>query len=166
VQLIIKKRRMNCGYSGKDFAEALGISAAYLSQLEKGVRTRPSELLLQKAAELLACTVPELFDGGLTDELAGGVSSKSAAHSGHAPPVAAHDLHVREHPPSYGTTPATPLQTSCRIPASCDLPHELADLKAQLAMLSTQVDTLTRLLGATLAANIAHNDATEKRKVG
>jgi hypothetical protein len=39
-------------------------------------------------------------------------------------------------------------------------------MKAQLAMLSTQVDTLTRLLGATLAANIAHNDATEKRKVG
>jgi len=166
VQLIIKKRRMNCGYSGKDFAEALGISAAYLSQLEKGVRARPSELLLQKAASLLSCSVSELFDGGLTDELAGGVFSKSAAHSGHAPPVDAHDLHVREPPPSHGTTPAAPPQPACRLPASCDLPHELADMKAQLAMLSTQVDTLTRLLGATLAANIAHNDATEKRKAG
>jgi hypothetical protein len=68
---------------------------------------------------------------------------------------------VREDPPSYGTTPATPLHPACRLPASCDLPHELADMKAQLATLSTQVETLTRLLGATLAAS-AH--AHEKQK--
>ncbi len=158
MQLIIKKRRMNCGYSGKDFAEALGISAAYLSQLEKGVRARPSELLLQKAASLLGCSVSELFDGGLTDELAGGVSSKSAAHSGHAPPVDAHDLHVREHPPSYGTTPATPLQTSCRIPASCDISAEISDVQERLAKMEAQLETLTRLLGATLAANTQTHD--------
>ena len=137
MQLIIKKRRIACGYSGKDFADALGISAAYLSQLEKGVRARPSDMLLQKAADLLTCTVPELFDDGLAGGLAVDIASKV----------------VREHPPSYGTTPATPLQPACRLPASCDLPHELAAMKAQLSTLSTQVETLTRLLGATLAAN-------------
>ena len=160
MQLIIKKRRIDCGYSGKDFAEALGISAAYLSQLEKGVRARPSEPLLQKAASLLSCAVPELFDSGLTGELAGGGSSKSDAHAGHSSPVAAHDLHVREHPPSYGTTPATPLQTSCRIPASCDISAEISDVKERLAKMEAQLDTLTRLLGATLAANASH----EKQK--
>ena len=145
MQLIVKKRRIACGYSGKEFAEALGISAAYLSQLEKGIRARPSDMLLQKAAGLLKCTVPELFDDGLAVGLAVDIASKS----------------VREHPPSYGTTPATPLQPACRLPASCDLPHELAAVKAQLATLSTQVETLTRVLGATLAAN-AH--AHEKQK--
>lgn len=71
---------------------------------------------------------------------------------------------VREHPPGYGAAPASQLQATCRIPASCDLPHELADMKAQLATLSAQVDTLTRLLGATLAANAqSHADVNQKK---
>jgi transcriptional regulator with XRE-family HTH domain len=149
VQLIIKKRRIACGYRGKEFAESLGISAAYLSQLEKGVRARPSDFLLQKAASLLNCTVPELFDDGLADGLAAGASSKC----------------VREHPPGYCAAPAAPLQATCRIPASCDLPHDLADVKAQLATLSAQVETLTRLLGATLAANApSHSHDAAKQK--
>ena len=73
---------------------------------------------------------------------------------------------VREHPPGYGAGPALPLQTSCRIPANCDLPHELADMKAQLATLSAQVDTLTRLLGAALAGSANTNGVEPKRKTG
>jgi len=75
-------------------------------------------------------------------------------------------MHVREHPPSYGTTPATPLQPACCLPASCDLPHELADMKAQLSTLSTQVETLTRLLGAALAGCASANGAEPKKKTG
>ena len=151
MQLIIKKRRIACGYSGKDFADALGISAAYLSQLEKGVRARPSDMLLQKAADLLACTVPELFDDGLAGGLAVDIASKV----------------VREHPPSYGTAPATPLQASCRIPASCDISAEISDVQGRLAKMEAQLDTLTRLLGATLAASgQPHGHESRKQKVG
>ncbi len=67
-------------------------------------------------------------------------------------------MHVREHPPSYGTTPATPLQTSCRIPASCDISAEISDVQERLAKMEAQLETLTRLLGATLAANTQTHD--------
>ena len=68
--------------------------------------------------------------------------------------------------------PATPPQPLCRYPADCDLVQELsaqrhaqADVQAQLATLSTQVETLTRLLGATLAAS-TQNVAHDKQKAG
>jgi hypothetical protein len=43
--------------------------------------------------------------------------------------------------------------------------HAQADAQAQLATLSTQVETLTRLLGATLAAN-SQSVAHDKQKAG
>jgi transcriptional regulator with XRE-family HTH domain len=149
--------------SKSEFARIIGVSPPVYQRYEEGRVPRAN--ILSVIAERCGVSIEYLLgdNPGLAEHASGG---QQPHHSGHAPPVAAHDLHVREHPPSYGNIPATPLQTSCRLPASCDLPHELADMKAQLAMLSTQVDTLTRLLGATLAANIAHNDATGKRKVG
>ena len=37
----------------QELAKALGISNAYLSQLEKGIRTHPSAELLDKIAKIL-----------------------------------------------------------------------------------------------------------------
>ena len=68
--------------------------------------------------------------------------------------------------------PAASPQPLCRYPADCDLVQELAahrsaqaDVQVQLATLSTQVETLTRLLGATLAAS-ANGVAHDKQKAG
>ena len=74
------------------------------------------------------------------------------------------ETHVREHPTSYGTARATPPQTSCRIPASCDISAEISDVQERLAKMEAQLETLTRLLGATLAANAqTHADGNQKK---
>ena len=50
--------------------------------------------------------------------------------------------------------------TLCRYPADCDLVRELAEMRNGLATLSTQVNTLTQLLGASLRSSI---EAPEKK---
>lgn len=146
--------------SKSEFARKIGVSAPVYQRYEDGRIPRAN--ILSVIAE--RCGVSFEYLLGDNPGIAAHASGfHAAAHSGQSPPVTAHDLHVREHPPSYGTTPATPLQTSCRLPATCDLPHELADMKAQLATLSTQVETLTRLLGATLAANAPRADLNHKK---
>jgi transcriptional regulator with XRE-family HTH domain len=129
MQLRIKQMRVAMGLSGKDFAHKLGISAAYLSQLEKGVRTCPSAELLSSMANILCCTVGELTENAVSI----------------TPPQ---DLRCAVH------APAT---TTSHTAADRDLAREVADLKATLATLTGQVQsltgqvqTLTTLLGATL----------------
>ena len=148
--------------SKAEFARLIGVPAPMYHRYELG--QVPKSHYLQVIADRCGVTIESLL--GDSPALAAPASGQQPHHPGHAPPGSAHALHVREHPPGYGAAPALPLQTSCRIPANCDLPHELADVKAQLATLSAQVDTLTRLLGAALAANSVHNDTTEKRKAG
>jgi len=148
--------------SKSEFARLIGVSPPVYQRYEEGRVPRAN--ILSVIAERCGVSIEYLL--GDSPALAAPASGQQPHHPGHAPPGSAHALHVREHPPGYGAVPALPLQTSCRIPANCDLPHELADVKAQLATLSAQVDTLTRLLGAALAANSVHNDTTEKRKAG
>ena len=65
--------------------------------------------------------------------------------------------------PTYGRSPAPPPQPLCRFPADCDLAQELSAQSAALATLSAQVETLTRLLGATLAASASHVAGSEQQ---
>ena len=135
--------------SKAEFARLIGVPAPMYHRYELG--QVPKSHYLQVIADRCGVTIEYLL--GDSPALADPASGQQPHHPGHAPPGSAHALHVREHPPGYGAAPAAPLHTTCRIPANCDLPHELADMKAQLATLSAQVETLTRLLGATLAAN-------------
>ena len=148
--------------SKSEFARLIGVSPPVYQRYEEGRVPRAN--ILSVIAERCGVSIESLL--GDSPDLAAPASGQQTHHPGHAPKVSAHALHVREHPPGYCAASAAPLQATCRIPASCDLPHELADVKAQLATLSAQVETLTRLLGATLAANSVHNDTTEKRKAG
>lgn len=46
----ISEKRLKLSLKSQELAKALGISNAYLSQLEKGIRTHPSAKLLDKIA--------------------------------------------------------------------------------------------------------------------
>ena len=48
-------------WKARGLASALGISNAYLSQLEKGIRTHPSAELLDKIAKILCLNKAETF---------------------------------------------------------------------------------------------------------
>ncbi len=65
----------------QELAKALGISGAYLSQLERGVRTNPSAELLDKIAKVLCLSKTEtetLYD--LYAKVSGQVSPDLAAY--------------------------------------------------------------------------------------
>ena len=49
----ISEQRHKLSMESQELAKALGISNAYLSQLEKGIRTHPSAELLDKTAKIL-----------------------------------------------------------------------------------------------------------------
>ena len=143
--------------SKSDFARRIGVSPPVYQRYEEGRVPRASNL--SAIAERCGVTIEYLL--------------------GDNPGLAAHasgfnrETQIRDRAPvSYGNSTATPLQSQCRYPKDCDLVQELAaqrsaqaDVQAQLAILSTQVETLTRLLGATLAAS-ANGVAHEKQKAG
>ena len=58
----LRSRRMGLGMQGKDLAERLGVSAAYVTQLEKGKRV-PSGGMLTQLAEILNVPVDWLLTG-------------------------------------------------------------------------------------------------------
>jgi transcriptional regulator with XRE-family HTH domain len=141
--------------SMRGLARAAAIDVSYLSRLESGANTSPSRSVIERIAVALEAT-PEWILGGPTE-----------IHVG-----TTREDRLREPDPVYGTTAAGTQQPFCRYPADCDLVQELsaqrhaqADVQAQLATLSTQVETLTRLLGATLAAN-SQSVAHDKQKAG
>lgn len=49
----ISEKRLKLSMESQELAQALGISNAYLSQLEKGIRTHPSAELLDKIVKIL-----------------------------------------------------------------------------------------------------------------
>ena len=150
VQLTIKARRLAMGFTGKDFARKCGISAAYLSQLEKGVRTRPSDELLSSAAAILRCSVEELtgcMPAGLDGTPATPVSVREPAFS------------VREQHGKYVACAEAQQsgKMECRYPADCNLIARLDKIEAQLQM-------LVQLLGATMAASPANAAGARKKR--
>ncbi len=55
----ISEKRLRLSMESQELAKALGISNAYLSQLEKGIRTHPSDELLDKIAKILCLNKAE-----------------------------------------------------------------------------------------------------------
>ena len=55
----ISEKRQKLSMESQELAKALGISNAYLSQLEKGIRTHPSTELLDKMAKILCLNKAE-----------------------------------------------------------------------------------------------------------
>ena len=44
-----------------EMAKKVGISTGYLCHLEKGTRLNPSNVIMEKIAEVLHCSVSEIF---------------------------------------------------------------------------------------------------------
>lgn len=59
--LKLKFKRMELGLTQQELADKVGISRYYLSCLELGKNTNPSNKLMQKLATELGSTVQELF---------------------------------------------------------------------------------------------------------
>lgn len=57
----ISEKRLKLSMESQELAQALGISNAYLSQLEKGIRTHPSAELLDKIAKILCLNKAKKF---------------------------------------------------------------------------------------------------------
>lgn len=58
---VIKKLREEKGLSQKALAERVGVTDAYITMLETGVRKNPSLAVLQRLAKALAVPVTELL---------------------------------------------------------------------------------------------------------
>lgn len=66
------------------------------------------------------------------------------------------DSAVREDSPSYG----------CRFPAGCDLPSELAEMRAEMHDMRGKLDTLLGLLGGPLRASMGIGEDRPAGKAG
>ena len=55
------------------------------------------------------------------------------------------------HAPVHSTPPAPPA-TPCRYPEACDIQAEFGQLREEMASITSQLDTVTRLLGAALGS--------------
>jgi transcriptional regulator with XRE-family HTH domain len=128
--------RAKKGISLKQLGEICGISPQGVQKWKQTGRI-PVEHLTTLSA-YFSITIDALI----------GINPDDQLHPGQAAPAP---------PPAILAVAPPATAPPCRYPADCDLPHELADMKAQLSTLSTQVETLTRLLGATLAANTSHD---------
>lgn len=154
-----RMKRLRAGKPKAAFARELGIDNPSTYQNYEDGRV-PSSRIVNKIATQCGVTMEWLMGGPDNPGL--------AIHASAYPPATkpgSSDMMLRD-------APATPPQPLCRYPADCDLVQELsaqrhaqADVQAQLATLSTQVETLTRLLGATLAAS-AQSVAHDKQKAG
>jgi transcriptional regulator with XRE-family HTH domain len=142
--------------SKAEFARFIGVPAPMYHRYELG--QVPKSHYLQVIAARCGVTVEYLLGDNP------GLAIRASAYPPATKPASS-DMMLRD-------APATPPQPLCRYPADCDLVQELskqrqaqADVQAQLATLSTQVETLTRLLGATLAAS-TQNASAEKSRAG
>ena len=144
----INEARLLKGISQKEIAEKLGISQTAIQKWKNGSSISYDNLVA--LAALLNTTTFDLL----------GTAPNLALHSSGYPPAT-----LREPAPTYRTPSAPPLPPLCRYPADCDLSRDLSQMQTQLSTLSTQVETLTRLLGATLAAS-ANGVAHDKQKAG
>ncbi len=138
----LEKLRIERGLTWDDLAHKLGVSVSLLYQVRRGA-SGLSERTLHRLTAL-----------------------ENHARIDFAPAASPHDTSLRETPPTYRTAPAAPPQPLCRYPADCDLSRDLSQVHNQLATLSAQVDTLARLLGASLAAGANGTAHHEKQKAG
>jgi hypothetical protein len=57
------------------------------------------------------------------------------------------------------SSPPAPAATPCRYPEACDIQAEFGHLREEMASITTQLDTVTRLLGAALGRFLPAHDA-------
>ena len=57
----IKKYRKSKNMTLKDLSDRTGISVGYLSHLENGTRTNPSQEIMDKIAKALNNSIPDIF---------------------------------------------------------------------------------------------------------
>lgn len=68
IAMLVKKFRQSAGYNLKDLATKVGISAAFLSQLENGRRTITIDFLIDFCATLNLSLADFFRSSGLTDD--------------------------------------------------------------------------------------------------
>jgi len=62
-------------------------------------------------------------------------------------------------PRIHPDTPPAPPASPCRYPEACDIQAEFGQLREELASMTAQLDTVTRLLGAALGRSLPAHDA-------
>lgn len=73
----LRKLRLQSEIGLNELANRIGIQPAYLSQLERGIRTNPTKEIMEKIAAALGKTVPEVFYSEI-DEGGCGSSAKTS----------------------------------------------------------------------------------------
>ena len=58
---VIRKRRIELGIGLMDMSERLGISAPYLSRIERDLESPPRDELIERAAAILGLQMDDLF---------------------------------------------------------------------------------------------------------
>jgi transcriptional regulator with XRE-family HTH domain len=58
---VIRERRIDLGIGLMDMSERLGISAPYLSRIERGLESPPRDELIERAAAILGLQMDDLF---------------------------------------------------------------------------------------------------------
>jgi transcriptional regulator with XRE-family HTH domain len=58
---VIRERRTELGIGLVDMAERLGVSAPYLSRIERGLESPPRDHLIERAAAILGLQMDDLF---------------------------------------------------------------------------------------------------------
>lgn len=58
---VIRERRIDLGIGLMDMSERLGISAPYLSRIERGLESPPRDELIERAAAILGLQLDDLF---------------------------------------------------------------------------------------------------------
>ena len=58
---VIRDRRIALGIGLVDMSERLGISAPYLSRIERGLESPPRDQLIERAAAILGLQMDDLF---------------------------------------------------------------------------------------------------------
>lgn len=113
----------------------------------------------QKMADLLGYTANYIYllESGrkpITDELARRVSSTLRSVLNER---SSNSTGVREEHAAYG---------ACRIPADCDLPAQLNQVRAELRDVKGKLDTLLGLLGGPLRSAIGLDESNPDKRVG
>ena len=58
---VIRERRIELGLGLMDMSERLGVSAPYLSRIERGLESPPRDELIERAAAILGLQMDDLF---------------------------------------------------------------------------------------------------------
>ena len=139
--------RKAAGLTRSEMGAALGVAENYIYLIESGRKPYSPKLQAKVAAWKASLPAPEPL--------------RASAHP------RKNELSSRDPPGrDYGfTAKAQRRGVECRLPADCDLSSRLASMETALAQLSGQVNTLTQLLGATLAKS-TESVAGDRKKAG